>query len=191
MIADANLYDSPRAPLQDATPADPASTRAALLAHEASIVGMGKLQLVSGILLLSVAIGFSTTPVPGLALVGMLRLMLLGCHAFGTFQFVLGLTLWTRHPMARPLTTAFGVLHLMSVPIGTIIGGYLLWLTHGAAGSVILSPAYAAVRRATPELRLPGSLWGGLALLLSVPTALSLCGAGLTYVCGLLTTFSP
>ena len=42
-------------------------------------------------------------------------------------------------------------LSLLNVPLGTILGGHLLYLLHSKPGQEILTAEYQAVRRATPH----------------------------------------
>ena len=50
------------------------------------------------------------------------------------------------------LATLASVLGLWSVPLGTLIGGSMLWILHSAQGRAVFSARYRAAMAATPQL---------------------------------------
>ncbi len=148
-------------------------TRARLIRHEASLRSFGSLFILGGLL------GLGGTAVAGLALLvegpaaGVGEAAVLGGLGF-VYALLSGGQLWTGLALrrlqrkARVPATLLAGLSLFSLGIGTLIGGYLLYLLWSEKGKEVLSPAYAEVRAATPEMR-PGTsalAWGVLVLLL-------------------------
>jgi hypothetical protein len=56
-------------------------------------------------------------------------------------------------PWSRIPTGIFAVLALIYFPIGTMVGGYILWLVFGRKGQKVFSPEYARVIAQTPHIR--------------------------------------
>ena len=68
--------------------------------------------------------------------------------------------------MKIPVTILSG-LGLLSIPIGTLINGYILYLMYSQKGKVVFSPEYQDIRDATPEIQYQTSklAWGILIVL--------------------------
>ena len=45
------------------------------------------------------------------------------------------------------------MLGLAGFPLGTLLNSYILWLIHSKKGKLILSPEYAAIVEATPDVK--------------------------------------
>lgn len=71
-----------------------------------------------------------------------------------TFVYAwLGRGLRRLDPRVRVGTTILAALSLLSIPIGTLIGAYILYLLHSAKGKMVFSEDYRQVIAATPEIR--------------------------------------
>lgn len=60
---------------------------------------------------------------------------------------------WVRIP-----GTILAVLGLLSIPIGTLINGYVLYLIYSQKGRTIFSDEYQAIREATPDVKYKTSI---------------------------------
>ena len=104
----------------------------------------------------------------GVVIVGLLGLI-------GWWHLWIGRGLRRLDRRVKTSATIWAALALLSVPIGTVFGVHLLVTLHSAQGTRILSPEWADVMAATPELR---SRTSPVALLL-------LAGfVGLVFLCG-------
>jgi len=74
----------------------------------------------------------------------------------------------------RPLATILAVLSLLNLPIGTLIGGYTLYLIWSEKGNFIFSDAYPPIVAATPHVKYKTSIvvWIFLGLLVIALVAL-------------------
>ena len=163
-----NPYQPPLAHVAEVEPAsddpnDPRRVRRAHIQHEASIRSFGLLYLLGGGFgLLAGALGVVAAVGGGLG-VGAMELGILALlSAFGAAQAAVGVGLRRLDPRARIPGSVLAALSMVSVPLGTLLGAYALWLFNSRKGRTILSPAYAAV--AGPDPRDPSDhLVGGVA----------------------------
>ena len=54
--------------------------------------------------------------------------------------------------------TIFSAIGLLSVPIGTLINGYILYLIYSAKGNMVFSEEYRKVIAATPNIKYKTSI---------------------------------
>ena len=154
-----NPYAAPKAAVEDFS-ADPEAdaVRRAHINHEASIKSIGILYYLTAALMLAgtVTALFSawTTSRNVLGMVAILALFGLLSALF----FVIGRGLRTLKPWARVPTTVLASLGLLGFPVGTLLNAYILWLIHSKKGKLILSPEYAAIVEATPDVKYRTSL---------------------------------
>ena len=140
--------------------------------HEASLRSIGVLYyiiaffiLIAGVIMVVGAVGSIGQGVENAALVtGMAAFYIV----FGAIMFWIGrgyrqLRRWVRIP-----GTIFAVLGLLSIPIGTLINGYILYLIYSQKGRTIFSDEYQEIREATPEVKYKTSMlvWVFLAILI-------------------------
>lgn len=169
-----STVDGPTADTPDGAVAD----RRDHLNVERGLAQMGMLYLIGGaavcaglvfpvFMLFELATGSGDALEPGG--VGMWALMLVLYGVVGPANVWIGLGLRRRNPGVRVLASIFAGLSLLSVPLGTILGGYLLWLMWSTKGKRVFAPDYQAVIDATPEVVAKTSLlvWtaGGLLVL--------------------------
>ena len=57
---------------------------------------------------------------------------------------------------------------LLGFPVGTLINAYILYLLLSKKGALILSPAYAEIRRATPHIRYRMPVWNWIVIAIVV-----------------------
>jgi hypothetical protein len=74
----------------------------------------------------------------------------------------------TLSPWVKYIGTPVSMLGLLAIPLGTLIHAYILYLLWCEKGRRVLAPDYAAIIRATPQVRYKRTVgdWIALALLL-------------------------
>jgi hypothetical protein len=126
----------------------PATQRAEHLRHETAI------QMV-GLLYFAAALGALAAGVTVAVLThdeDTIRVAIL----FGLLSIGFGYSGWLLRRLdtrARYTASLLAVIALMALPIGTVLGGYVLYLVHSKKGRTILSPEYREVIAATPEFQ--------------------------------------
>jgi hypothetical protein len=162
-----NPYQAP-AVVEVAAESDAESTRRKYLNHEASVKGVGSLYLLGGVLgvlaLLALFGGMALNggSVPG----GPELLMLVLSGAIGVLQLIAGLGLRKFSNRGRILGAVVAGISLIVIPIGTVIGAYILYLLLGAKGKMVFSPEYQEVIAQTPHIRYRTSKWVWILLIL-------------------------
>ncbi|MEZ5443957.1 MAG: hypothetical protein R3F15_21025 [Lysobacterales bacterium] len=158
-----NPYAAPQAEVADLTPTDVGpqeAQRRALIRHEVQLKSVGALYYLGG----------AMTVLSGLALLGQsfdgsyLALVAVGLLLLGLLYLTLGygfrrLKSWVRIPGG--IITALG---LLSFPVGTLIGGWILYLMFGEKGQQVLAPEYQDVIAATPHIKFQRSIGDWIAL---------------------------
>lgn len=149
-----NPYAAPKAAVEDVSAYPEADAiRREHISHEASIRSIGTLYYLGAFFMIAGTLAafllesrrtqLSAAPVVILAFFGLL--------AIGFF--LLGRGLRALKPWARIPTTVLAVLGLAGFPLGTLLNSYILWLIHSKKGKLILSPDYAAIVEATPDVK--------------------------------------
>jgi hypothetical protein len=140
------------------------------LKHEASLKGVGFLYLLGGVMLAFSFIGLFGVMIPhstgssrALGLQELVIFALLGVVGVG--QFFAGWGLRKLRPWAKIPAALLAGISLLSIPIGTLIGAYILYLLFSAKGRTILSPAYSEIVAQTPHMRYRTSRWVWITLL--------------------------
>lgn len=161
---------------------DPRAIRARHIQHEASLRAFGLLFLLGGGAMLLVA-GVLLAGLPGsdwdgrsLWADGVVPVSLIG--GIAGLQLSAGVGLRRLAPWAKaPAGLAAGV-SLLNIPVGTVIGGYGLYLVFSPKGRAVLSADYAAVRAQTPDMRPRTSTvtWALLGLLVVLAVGLLVVG---------------
>mgnify|MGYP002626290268 CR=1 FL=1 len=173
---DENPYKAPEVAevAAEAVISDPERIRREHLKHETSLKGAGLLMLVGallvGISLLSVfgmpfvysSGGGSARPrgpgLPILAVVGALLVL----------QLIAGVGLRRLAPWAWIPALIVSGLAVLNVPVGTLIGGYFLYLLIAPKGRRILAPDYREIMRLTPHIKYRTPWWMWLILIMVV-----------------------
>ena len=121
--------------------------------HEASIKAVGTLYYLS---MLGLAAGGLTTIFSTAAFAR----SSMGGPAFGAFMLVMAAVFFTMgrglrklRPWVRIPTVLLSILGLLGFPLGTLINGYVIWLILSKKGRLVLSPDYAAIVEATPQVK--------------------------------------
>ncbi len=125
------------------------SLRKQYIAHEASVKSVGLLFFIGAVInilmpLLLLSDGGSKT----MPIFTALLLILLGA-----VQFWVGIGLRRLTKIARIFATIFAAIGLIWVPVGTVIGMYLLYLFWCGAGQVVFSEQYKGLIRRTPRVK--------------------------------------
>lgn len=150
--------------------------RKKLLSHEASIQSMGVLFFIGAVINILL----------GLVWAGLGVVALVGGEGSGELLFMLGLGVvvlglgavqfWVARGLRRldkrvriPAAILSG-LSLIWIPIGTLIGGYFLYLLLSDKGAQVMSPQYKEIIAATPHIKYKTSIvvWIFLGLLIFV-----------------------
>ena len=159
MSTQINPYAPPKAAVEDVSASSEAEAiRRAHISHEASIKGIGTLYYLAALIVVlgTLAAIFSAlrNRPSFVAMVAVLALFGLLTAA----SFAMGRGLRRLRPWVRVPTIVLAGLGLLGFPLGTLINGYILWLVLSKKGQLILSPEYAAIVEATPQVKYRTSL---------------------------------
>jgi hypothetical protein len=177
-----NPYQAPATRVDDVSDsANPQaeSIRREHINHEASIKAVGTLYYLStlGLVAAGLAIIFSTGALAGARMGDAAAAAVMVVIAVGIFMVGRGLR--TLRPWVRIPAVLLSILGLLGFPIGTLINGYIIWLILSKKGRLVLSPEYAAIVEATPDVKYRTSIvvWillGLVVLLVAVVIAIAL-----------------
>jgi len=84
---------------------------------------------------------------------GRVAAIAVGAPLVGIGLFVIGLGLLRLKPWSRAAGGALALLSLPLVPLGTLLGGLLLWILTSAKGREVLSSSHQAVRERTRHVK--------------------------------------
>ncbi len=129
------------------------------IAHEASVKSIGVLYYLGAIVLIPVGIA----SVAGAFSPGADDAILMGivgavCLGFGALWIWLARGLRGLRPTARIVACIVSGFGLLSIPFGTIINGYILYLLLSQKGQAIFEPSYQRVIEETPDVKYRTSL---------------------------------
>jgi hypothetical protein len=129
------------------------------LKHEASIKAIGVLCILGGVLLLGSFAFFGIETIAAGILESSSAMGMLFEIAFATLQLIAGIGLrrlqgWSRIPAA-----IVAAVSMVSVPIGTVIGIYILYLLFSPKGAKVLSAEYREIVALTPDMRYRTPRW--------------------------------
>ncbi|MEZ6117950.1 MAG: hypothetical protein R3C28_15455 [Pirellulaceae bacterium] len=77
--------------------------------------------------------------------------------AIGVLQFAVGVGLWKLQNWARYPGALFSAFSMISVPFGTILGGYFLYLLLSRKGAYVCSDEYKRIMAVTPHVKVTTS----------------------------------
>jgi len=173
MAAPLNPYAAPTAALQDEMPSTDSVAevrRRELIRHEVLLKSVGSLNYFYGVVFLlamfvSARILFLEHAADVFTVMIVLVLLVLTVASFWIGYGLRRLRGWAGIPAAL-----LSILTLVSFPVGTLIGGYALYLIFCSKGRQVLAPEYQAVIAATPHIRYQRSTgdWIALGILVSV-----------------------
>ncbi len=161
----ANPYAPPMADVNlvaGGAPSDAEAIRREHIKHEASLRSFGGLYLFGGVGMLLLALSFvamatggNEEPAVGWVATGV-SLALAAAYSW------VGAGLRRLDRRVRLGASLLAAISLLSFPIGTLLGGYLLYLIHGAKGQIVFGEAYPGIVAATRHIKRPTSLltWG-------------------------------
>jgi hypothetical protein len=144
--------------------------RLAHISHETSIKGIGTLYYLAALIAIlgtAAAVYSASRNKPTFVAMAAV-LVLFGLLAAGFFAMGRGLR--RLRPWVRVPTIVLAGLGMLGFPLGTLINGYIFWLVLSKKGQLILSPEYAAIVEATPDVkyRTPLHVWIILGLIVLV-----------------------
>ena len=148
-----NAYRPPAANLEfaDRSAPDAVAIREAHIGHERQLKSVGWLYALATAGTLAAGVSSLSKGSTEDAAVGVVMLaMSLPC-AFLVWAYR------SLSPMVRWVGTPMAVLGLLNIPIGTMISGLVLYLIWCKKGRRVLSPDYAAIIRAAPQVRYKSS----------------------------------
>ncbi len=159
-----NPYKAPNANLLDSSAeSESVSIREAHIKHEASVKSIGVLYYFGGASMLLAAAGMllvsseTDSALGDLEAVGV-RLGVF-CLIFGVASLIVGRGLRTLSKWVRIPVGILSGLGLLSIPVGTIINGYILYLVFSAKGKTVLSDDYKPIIMLTPEIKYKTPKW--------------------------------
>lgn len=156
----------------EAVISDPERIRRVHLKHEASLKGMGTLLMLGAVLVGVSFVGLLAVPVsrgggsslpqgPELVIIGILVVVFV-------LQVVVGVGLRRLAPWAWIPGIVVAAISILNVPIGTVIGGYFLFLLLAPKGRRVLAVDYREIVRQTPHIRYRTPIWLWVLLLVLV-----------------------
>lgn len=159
---------APAAPLTDAE-----TIRNLHLKHETSLKGAGLLYLLGAVGVTLSLVGmfgaFAFGSSRGSSSVGGPEMLMMGLFVLiGVTQFFAGWGLRKLRPWAKVPAAILAGVSMINIPIGTLIGGYILYLLFSAKGKVVLSPEYAEIIAQTPHIRYRTPRWIWITLIIVV-----------------------
>lgn len=180
-----NPYAAPQAELLD-TPEfagdDLTLVRRSHIRHEIQLKSVGSMYYFVGVCFVLACVAMAASlgsGRPGLAILWPLLLLYVGLSAA---LIVLGYGFRRLRPWVRVPGGLLATLSLVAIPVGTLIGGWVLYLMFSAKGQQVLDPAYQDIIAATPQVKYQRSVgdWiaiGIVAAMLGGLLALALIGA--------------
>jgi len=145
-----NPYEAPKSEIAIPEDSELVKIRKAHISVEESVKAMGGLYIITGIIIVIVAISVAFTmrdkTVSMIAVVAISIIVAVGCFITGRDmgRFIL----WTRIP-TLVITTPV----LLLFPVGTLIGAYVLYLIIGKKGRFVFTKAYQEIIAATPDVK--------------------------------------
>lgn len=155
----ANPYAAPTANLEPhpevADEAEALAIRQAHISHEASLKGVGTLWILGGVIMMIGTIGIIVPYAAGAMKDGggLIVGLILVYALLGSLSLVCGIDMRRLKPRARVGGSILAVLSLLGVPLGTMLGIYVLYLIHGRKGQVVFGPDYARIVQLTPQVK--------------------------------------
>ncbi len=167
MTAPLNPYAAPKATLQDEMPSTDSAAdarRRELIRHETLLKSVGSLYYFLGVvslmaLISSSSLFFQDEAVP-LQLVGLVFVL----AAVAVLYLAAGYGFRRLRPWVRIPGALLSVLGLISFPVGTLVGIYILYLMFGQKGRQVLALDYQNVIAATPHIKYQRTLGDRIAL---------------------------
>jgi hypothetical protein len=166
-----DAYRPPSANLEfaDAAAPEAVAIREAHIGHERQLKSVGLLfGLAAFALITSAALIAMPSWPPG---PGEVRVTVEYAPAYlailGSIGVVLGALAYgyrTLSPWVKYIGTPVSMLGLLAIPVGTLIHGYVLYLIWCEKGRRVLAPDYAAIIRATPQVRYKRTVGDWIAL---------------------------
>jgi len=133
---------------------DAVSIRLKYLSHEASVRAMGTLFYLGGGLGMLVTAGLVAQIWRATQSLNVIEILVIALGVFmGIAQLLLAHGLRNLHRWSRIPAAVVSVLMLFSVPVGTLIGLYFLYLLLSQKGMVVFSDEYRQVITQTPHVR--------------------------------------
>ncbi|MCZ8114981.1 hypothetical protein [Silanimonas sp.] len=178
-----DAYRPPSANLEfaDAAAPEAVAIREAHIGHERQLKSVGLLFGLAAFALLTSGVMLALNPTPS-GPSGDLHVTVEYEPAYIAFLLVVGLgcgvMAWGYATLAswiRFVGTPISLLGLLAVPVGTLIHAYILYLIWCEKGRRVLAPDYAAIIRATPQVRYKRTVgdWIALTLLLLLVVGLA------------------
>lgn len=124
------------------------------LKHEASVKSIGTLYCLGSFILMAFAIASIFTDKGVIEKVLLVQFF----GGVGVLQYFVGKGLKRLRGWAKIVSIVLSCIGLLSIPIGTIINGYILYLLLSSKGKMVFSHEYQQVIEATPNIKYKTSL---------------------------------
>ncbi|MCW1921030.1 hypothetical protein OKA05_00595 [Luteolibacter arcticus] len=140
-------------------PSDIREIRERHIKHEASLKAVGFLSILGGVMLLGAFAFLGLEVVAARSLGTSPATNLLFSVGLGTLQVISGIGLRRLQGWARIPAAIVAAVAMVSIPVGTLVGVYILYLLFTPKGSMVLSAEYRDIVILTPDIRYRTSRW--------------------------------
>lgn len=156
------------------------------LSHEASVQSIGWLFVWQAVVGSMAATGLIVEAFPPPGTVAPFERMLMIPAGFvvagiASALFWTGIGLGKLRAKVRMSAIIFSALTLIAIPIGTLFGGYSLYLLLSERGKYILSPEYTRIRAATPHIKYKTSIGTWICLVVLLVMFMLTIGVGIVW----------
>jgi hypothetical protein len=179
-MSTSNPHAPPYASVVSRAAANAEAARLEHLAHESSVRSIGTLYYIGGfwMLLAGGSLVYDAITLPAASADFSARDIGIGFLVLSLVSFVVGWGVRRLKRWAGGAAVVLSAITALAVPVGTVIGGYLLYVLLAAKGRRVLASDYASIVAATPHLKCRTSIavWialGVVALLTAVLVAAS------------------
>jgi hypothetical protein len=154
-----NPYQTPAVTEVAPLASDIREIRETHIKHEASLKAVAFLCILGGVLLLGAFAFAGLETVAAGLLESSSAMTLLFEIAFGTLQLISGIGLRQLRGWARIPAAIVAAVLMAFIPVGTVIGIYILYLLFSPKGSKVLSAEYRDIVALTPDIRYRTPRW--------------------------------
>ncbi len=162
-----NPYQTPKAEVREVVPGVSEAAvriREEHISHEASVRSFGVLYYIGAAVLVVFGLTqiFLLTQRPDDAYAAFAGLFL----GLGLLYLWIGSGMRALRAKVRHVAGVFAAIGLLGFPLGTLINGYILYLSYSKKGQMVFSEEYQEIRQATPHIKYKTSMVVWLLLML-------------------------
>lgn len=164
-----NPYQAPQTfEIPESQLSDAEAIRQAHIKTEASIKSVGILYWLASVAVVITSIPIITAAIGHVDMTPLPLATGLGLLALGILQFIVGFEIRRFKAWARIAVGILSGIGLLSIPVGTIINAYILFLLFGKKGQMIFSAPYKDIVAATAHIKYKTSKWVWIVLIVVV-----------------------